>query len=85
MDYEARRIQLYRKKPAAPGSTYPVIEAEQIELGEADPLRDEIAAFAESVRTRSEPRVSAEDGLRVIELSERIRLAIKNESPPPQH
>jgi predicted dehydrogenase len=85
VDYEARRIQLYRKKPAAPGSTYPVIEAEQIELGEADPLRDEIAAFAESVRTRSEPRVSAEDGLRVIELSERIRLAIKNESPPPQH
>src|SRR5579863_3014255 len=57
VDYEARAIQIYRKDPAAPGSQFPTISAEQIELGEADPLGDEVRAFVESVRSRSEPAV----------------------------
>jgi predicted dehydrogenase len=73
VDYEARRIQLYRKSPAPPGAQFPVISAEQIDFGEGDPLADEVRAFVESVRTRSRPAVTAEDGLRVMELSERIR------------
>jgi predicted dehydrogenase len=80
VDYEARRIQVYRKNPPPPGSTYPVISAEQIELGDADALKDEIASFVESVRTRTPPKVSAADGLRVMELSDRIRRAIQNET-----
>ncbi|MGH7935122.1 MAG: Gfo/Idh/MocA family protein [Candidatus Binataceae bacterium] len=80
VDYEARRIQVYRKSPPPPGSAYPAISAEQIELGEGDPLMDEVAAFVRSVRTRSAPMVTAADGLRVIELSERIRTAIERES-----
>jgi predicted dehydrogenase len=76
LDYEARRLQVYRKSPPPAGSNYPVISAEQIEIGEGDPLRDEIAAFVDSVRRRSIPRVSASDGLRVMELSERIITAI---------
>lgn len=73
VDYEARRIQVYRKNPAPPGSTYPVISAEQIELGEADPLGDEVASFVTAVRNSGQPMVSAEDGLRAIELVERIK------------
>ncbi|MGH8013425.1 MAG: hypothetical protein ACREQ4_13095, partial [Candidatus Binataceae bacterium] len=61
------------------GATYPSISAEQIDLGEGDPLMDEISAFIQSVRTRTPPKVSAADGLRVIELSERIRNAITEE------
>jgi predicted dehydrogenase len=80
VDYETRRIQVYRKNPPPPGSTYPVISAEQIELGDADALKDEIASFVESVRTRTPPKVSAADGLRVMELSDRIRKAIQNET-----
>jgi predicted dehydrogenase len=79
VDYEARRIQVYRKSPPPPGGAYPVISAERIDLGEGDALMDEIAAFVESVRTRSQPKVSAADGLRVMELSERIRSAIQSE------
>src|SRR5271163_3147342 len=45
VDYEARRIQIYRKSPPPPGGSYPVISAEQIDLGEADPLADEVASF----------------------------------------
>ena len=77
VDYEARRIQIYRKSPPPAGSNFPIISAEQIDLGEADPLADEVASFIASVRTRSAPAVSARDGLRVIELIERIRTSME--------
>ncbi len=77
VDYEARRIQVYRKSPPPPGGTYPEISARQIDLGEGDPLADEVAAFANSVRTRCTPAVTAVDGLRVMEVSERIRDAMR--------
>jgi predicted dehydrogenase len=80
LDYEARRIQIYRKEPPPAGATYPVIAAEQIEVDEGDPLRDEIAAFAHSVRTRRPPEVDPATGLRVMELSERIVQAIREAS-----
>jgi predicted dehydrogenase len=80
LDYEARRIQVYRKNPPPPGSSYPVISAEQIDMGEGDPLRDEVAAFVETVRTRGTPAVNPADGLRVMELSERILDTIHQEA-----
>jgi predicted dehydrogenase len=80
VDYEARSIQVYRKSPPPPGSAFPVISAELIDLAEGDPLMDEVRAFVTSVRTRGAPRVTADDGLRVMELSERIRNAIAKEN-----
>ncbi len=77
VDYEARRIQLYRKSPAPPGSNFPIISADQIDLGEADPLADEVASFIASVRARSTPAVTARDGLKVIELIEKIRVSME--------
>ncbi len=77
VDYEARRIQIYRKSPAPKGTTFPTISAEQIDLGEADPLADEVASFIAAVRARSVPAVTARDGLRVIELIERIRVCME--------
>ncbi|HEX3409931.1 MAG TPA: Gfo/Idh/MocA family oxidoreductase [Candidatus Binataceae bacterium] len=79
VDYEARRIQVYRKSPPAPGSAFPTISAEQIDLADGDPLMDEVTAFVESVRTRGVPQVTADDGLRVMELSERIRIEMERE------
>jgi predicted dehydrogenase len=80
VDYEARRIQIYRKSPPLPGATFPTISADQIDLDDGDPLMDEITAFVECVRTRGTPPVTADDGLRVMELSERIRIAMEKES-----
>jgi predicted dehydrogenase len=77
LDYEARSIQLYRKEPPPPGAAYPVISAEQIEVDEGDPLRDEIAAFVQCVHTRRIPEVDPAAGLRVMELSEQIVMAIR--------
>lgn len=79
VDYETRRIQVYRKSPPPPGSNYPAISAEQIELPEGDPLADEVAAFVHSVRTRATPAVTARDGLRVIEMCERIKTAMRED------
>src|SRR5580700_10399844 len=83
VDYEARSIQLYRKTPPAPGAQFPTISAEQIEFGEGDPLADEVNAFVASVRSRSTPAVSADDGLRVMELSERIKEVMLTDSVAP--
>jgi predicted dehydrogenase len=80
VDYEARTIQVYRKSPPPAGSSFPLISGEMIDLGEGDPLMDEVRAFVTSVRTRGAPRVSADDGLRVMELSELIRAAIAEEN-----
>jgi len=80
LDYETRRIQLYRKEPPRDATSYPVISAEQIEIDEGDALRDEIAAFVESARSRHSPEVDPSAGLRVMELSERIVEAIRESS-----
>ena len=56
VDYEARRIQIYRKSPPPPGATFPTISADQIDLDDGDPLMDEITAFVECVRTRGTRR-----------------------------
>ncbi|MBF6568751.1 MAG: Gfo/Idh/MocA family oxidoreductase [Candidatus Binataceae bacterium] len=78
VDYEARRIQVYRKGAPQPGSPYPVISAEQINLDKGDQLADEIAAFVASVRSRQAPIVSAADGLRVMELTDRIKSVMES-------
>ncbi len=77
VDYDARRIQVYRKTAPQSEGGYPTISAEQIDLGQGDPLADEINAFIRCVRTRETPVVSARDGLRVIEACERIRNAMQ--------
>ncbi len=82
LDYEARRIQVYRKTPPAPGAAFPTISADAIDLRDGDPLMDEIVAFVDCVRTRSAPPVDAADGLRVMELSDSIRTSIENDGRP---
>lgn len=41
----------------------------------ANPLRDELASFAESIRTGRAPRVAGRDGLRAMEAAEAVRRA----------
>ncbi|HEV3111635.1 MAG TPA: Gfo/Idh/MocA family oxidoreductase [Candidatus Binataceae bacterium] len=77
LDYEARTVQIYRRNPPPPGQLYPTISAERIDLGEGDPLADEIADFVSCARSRSMPQVGVTDGLRVVELCELISSAIK--------
>ncbi|HEY2664146.1 MAG TPA: Gfo/Idh/MocA family oxidoreductase [Candidatus Binataceae bacterium] len=78
VDYEERKIQIYRKS-AAPSGKYPTISAEQIDFEESDALADEIASFVNTVRTRGTPAVTALDGLRALEICEKIKAAMEAE------
>jgi predicted dehydrogenase len=77
LDYESRSVQIYRKSPPPPGQMYPTISAESIDVGEGDPLADEVAEFLACARQRRRPQVGVNEGLSVIELCEQISKAIE--------
>lgn len=54
-----------------------IVEQPTVENGE--PLRKELASFAETVRTNSEPVVSAADGIRALELVKRVQSTVATE------
>lgn len=72
-DYSAQEVLVYRKKPGAlPEGASPMeaITIEPLDVRKEEPLKLEIEAFLECVRTRTTPRVSGEDGLRALRLAE---------------
>jgi predicted dehydrogenase len=76
IDYDQKRAQIYRKP--AEGAGWKDITAETVEIKEGDALADEIDSFLESVRTRSRPLVSGEDGLRALEIASAISERLGN-------
>ncbi len=73
IDMQQKILSVIRKKDTAAAVESPAqvsIEEESFEQGDA--LRDEIAAFLKAVRTKTEPVVSGEDGLRALETAIRI-------------
>ena len=77
VDYEARRIQIYRKSPPPPGRRFRLFRRSR--STSARPIRSPMRSRRSSPRcaTRSVPAVTARDGLRVIELIERIRICME--------
>lgn len=49
-----------------------LLEVEELELDDAEPLRAELEAFAEAVRTGAEHECAGSDGLRAVELAHRV-------------
>jgi predicted dehydrogenase len=77
IDYDQRKVRIVRRIPADEPGALPRIEADEHDAGQGDPLRDEIAAFVTAVRARSTPIVSGREGLRALELAERIAGSIE--------
>lgn len=74
-DYSEQQVVVYGKKPGEiPPGTSPMemITIEPLEVRKEEPLRLELEAFLTSVRDRSAPVVTGEDGLRALELAESI-------------
>ena len=69
-DLAERSVRICRRTPNPDGLAE--IAWEQIDLGAVDALAREIGAFLASVRTRSRPAVTGEDGCAALELAERI-------------
>jgi len=59
-----------------PGSTQPEIGFEKLPTAPEEPLRAELRAFAESVRTRKQPVVDGAAGRRALELADRVMAGI---------
>jgi predicted dehydrogenase len=81
IDMQQKILSVIRKKDAVATVESPAqvsIEEESFEQGDA--LRDEIAAFLHSVRTRGEPIVTGEDGLRALETATQITELVQKEA-----
>ena len=77
LDLGENKITLVRREGAIGGAEPPRIVAEKLEFDAADALLAQDRAFAESVRTRAEPEVTGEDGMRALDLALRIQEAIE--------
>jgi predicted dehydrogenase len=77
IDYDQRRVRIVRRAPASTPGGLANIVADEHDAGQGDPLRDEIAAFVAAVASRTTPIVSGRDGLRALELAERIVASIE--------
>lgn len=70
IDYDLKRAQIYRRPEK--GAGWQDIRGETIEIQDSDALADEIESFLDSVRGRSLPLVSGEEGLRALEIATMI-------------
>ncbi len=55
-----------------------MVHVEPLQIDEKDPLRSELEAFVESIRTGTPPPVSAADGVAAVRLAEQITDAVKS-------
>ena len=79
-DYAAQDVLVYRKKPGPlPAGASPMehITIEPLPVQRDEPLKLELTAFVDSVRTGRPPLVSGEDGLAALQLAERVVAAMR--------
>jgi predicted dehydrogenase len=71
-DYSEQEVLVYRRKSSEDGavqSPMELIRIESLPVKREEPLALELAAFVSSVRNRTRPVVSGEDGLRALRLA----------------
>lgn len=82
-DYSAQEVLVYRKKPGPmPPDADPMslISIDALPVKKEEPLRLELESFIRCVKDRTRPEVAGEDGLRALELAERIVQFIREHS-----
>lgn len=77
IDFGANEITVVRREGRPEAGEMPKIRAQKIALDPADALLAQDRAFAESVRTRTPPSVTGEDGYRALDLALRIEESIE--------
>ncbi len=81
IDYDERTVRICRRVPAETPGALAEITVREHDAGAGDPLRDEIEAFVAAVRTRAAPVVGGREGLRALELAERIAASLEQDVP----
>jgi len=77
LDFGKKKLKIYTKSSKKDDKGFPKINIDERKVEERDALQDEIAAFLNSVENRDEPVVSGWDGLRALEMVQKIREALK--------
>lgn len=73
IDSQQKILTVIRKKDSVTAVESPAqVSIEEESFDQGDALRDEIAAFLHAIRTRTEPVVTGEDGLRALETAMHI-------------
>ncbi len=75
IDFQSRQGVVGRRSVASGGK--PTMAAEEIQAGDAEPLKLQLESFLNAVRVRSRPVVSGEDGAAAVELAHRVLAAMK--------
>ena len=78
IDLGSNKINIVRREGEPGGEQLPKIWAENLEFDQSDALLAQDRAFVRSVRDRSQPEVSGEDGYRALDLALRILESMPN-------
>ncbi len=70
IDYAAQEVERWRLLKQ--DGVRPVIDGGRLEVAHEEPLKRELADFVAAVRERRSPAVSGADGMRALELAQRI-------------
>jgi predicted dehydrogenase len=83
IDCVKREVRSVRRLPPEPGSLWPQITGEPIEVPPGDALMAQDHHFVECVASSRRPRVDGEAGLRALELAQAVKSALKIPLPRP--
>lgn len=79
LNYITQTLNLYRRQPIEPFSTYHDLvarygeaERETVHAGGEEPLKGELGAFFSAILNNEDPEASGEDGLAVVELAQDV-------------
>jgi predicted dehydrogenase len=75
VDYAAQEVERWRLVRG--NGAMPAIDGGKIEVANEEPLKRELADFVSAVKERRQPGVTGADGLRALELAQRITLEIE--------
>jgi predicted dehydrogenase len=71
IDYAAKKVEVWRLKPGAPGAM-PSIDGGEMQVPDEEPLKRELSDFVQAIAARRAPLVSGQDGRRALALATAI-------------
>lgn len=77
IDMESHEVKSVRRLPPEPGSSWPQIAGEPIEVPQGDPLSRQDADFFRCIRESAAPVVGGHDGIRALDMAVAIREALR--------
>ncbi len=76
IDCAAREVKSVRRLPPEPGSTWPQISGEPVEVQQGDALQLQDRDFIRCILENGRPRVDGPAGIRALELAEAVKQAL---------